>query len=111
VDDARVREQVVATLHVDGTARVQTVTRKQNAEFHTLLSAFHKLTGVPVLLNTSFNVKGQPIINTPEQAIACFLSTNISMLVIGKFLCVKNISQGTFFLFPSITYNIKIRFC
>ena len=66
--------------HVDGTARLQTVDKTLNPRFHALISEFKRLTGVPVVINTSFNVKGQPIVNTPEEAIETFLTTGIDHL-------------------------------
>jgi len=76
-------EEIAAVVHIDNSCRLQTVTADSNAKFHRLLSEFHSLTGCPVLMNTSFNVKGQPIVNTAEQAVASFLSTNIDVLVVG----------------------------
>jgi carbamoyltransferase len=83
------RERIPAVTHVDGSARVQTVTREGNPRFHALLTAFHELTGVPVVLNTSFNVKGEPIVNTPADAIRCFLNTQIDLLVLGDTVVEK----------------------
>lgn len=71
-----------AITHVDGSARVQTVSREVNARFFDLLETFDQLTGCPILLNTSFNVKGEPIVCTPEDAIRCFVTTDIDCLVI-----------------------------
>jgi carbamoyltransferase len=82
------REKVPAIVHIDETCRVQTVTETENPRFHSLLKAFEKLSGCPVLLNTSFNVKGEPIVNTPDEAIACFQSTPIDFLVLGDY-CVS----------------------
>jgi carbamoyltransferase len=84
------RSEIPATVHVDGTCRVQTVLREVNPRFHELISEFYKKTDCPVLLNTSFNVKGQPIVNTPAQAIDCFLSTNIDLLVMGDYCIEKS---------------------
>ncbi len=81
--------QIPAVTHVDGSARVQTVTPENNEKFHKLLTAFHKKTGVPVFMNTSFNVKGEPIVNTPGDAVRCFLNTQIDMLVLGDTIVVK----------------------
>ena len=78
------RELLPAITHVDGTARVQTVTRDANPELFELLAAFEREAGVPVLLNTSFNVKGEPIVCTPEDAVACFTKTDMDFLVIGR---------------------------
>lgn len=73
-----------AVTHVDGTARVQTVAPAANPLFHRLLLAFERRCGLPVVLNTSFNVQGEPIVNTPRQALACFLETGMDDLVIGN---------------------------
>jgi len=84
------KKQIIpAVVHVDDSCRVQTVKESNNREFYKLLKEFHKITNCPVLLNTSFNVKGQPIVNTPKQAVDCFLSTNIDVLVIGKYILKK----------------------
>jgi len=85
--------EIPAVVHVDNTARVQTVSKNNNQKFRTLIEEFFKITDVPVLLNTSFNVKGQPIVNDPRDAIDCFLSTNIDVLAIGSFLLSKNTAK------------------
>lgn len=83
------RERVPAIVHIDGSARVQTVHRESNPAFYALLEAFAKRTGVPVLLNTSFNVRGEPIVETPADAMKCFLGTGIDILVIDDLLIEK----------------------
>ena len=83
------RSAIPAVTHVDYSARVQTVTEDQNPLFHKLLQAFEEKTGCPVLINTSFNVRGEPIVCTPEDAYRCFLRTNIDCLVMGNFLLEK----------------------
>ena len=83
-------KDVPAIVHVDGTCRVQTVKKEINERFYNLIKEFNHLTKIPVLLNTSFNVKGQPIVNTPSQAIETFKSTNIDVLALGNFLLTKN---------------------
>jgi carbamoyltransferase len=83
------RDKIPAVTHVDGSARVQTVTAEQNPKFHKLLQAFKKRTGVPVFMNTSFNVKGEPIVNTPQDAVRCFLNTQIDMLVLDDVVIEK----------------------
>jgi carbamoyltransferase len=83
------KDRIPAIVHVDGTARVQTVTQEQNPKMYRLLKEFEALTGVPVLLNTSFNVKGEPIVETPEDAIACFLSTGFDYLALHDMLIEK----------------------
>ncbi|MBI1983198.1 MAG: carbamoyltransferase [Acidobacteria bacterium] len=84
------RGVIPAVTHVDGTARLQTLTRDRNGHFYDLVNAFHGTSGVPVVLNTSFNMAGEPIVETPEDAIRCFLSTEIDALLLGEFLLVKN---------------------
>jgi carbamoyltransferase len=82
--------RVPAIVHVDGTARVQTVREEQNPRLYRLLREFDSITGVPVLLNTSFNVKGEPIVETPADAIDCFLSTGIDYLALHDLLIGKS---------------------
>ena len=76
------RSTVPAITHVDYSARVQTVDEKRHGRFYRLLTAFHKLTGCPMLVNTSFNVRGEPIVCTPEQALRCFQATAMDALVL-----------------------------
>ena len=83
------RAKLPAITHVDGTSRVQTVDADQDPRYHRLISEFEKKSGVPVVLNTSFNVMGEPIVNTPEDAIKCFLGTGIDALAIADFIAVK----------------------
>ncbi|MBO8132614.1 carbamoyltransferase C-terminal domain-containing protein [Dickeya fangzhongdai] len=80
------RDKLAAITHVDGTARVQTVSEHDNAEIHALLNAFGERSGFPVLLNTSFNVRGQPIVEEPQQAIEMLLSTHIDAVVFGGYI-------------------------
>ncbi len=84
------RDKIPAIVHVDGTARVQTVRENQNERLYRLLKEFDALTGVPVLINTSFNVKGEPIVETPEDALACFLSTGMDYLALHDMLISKH---------------------
>jgi carbamoyltransferase len=83
------RDAVPAITHVDGSARLQTVTRDENPLYHDLIAEFARITGVPVVLNTSFNVRGEPIIRTPDDAYACFESTGIDTLVMHDFVVEK----------------------
>jgi len=83
------KDSISATVHVDESCRVQTVKKSNNEKFFNLLNAFKELTDCPVILNTSFNVKGQPIVNNPLQAIDTFLNTNIDVLAIGNFILNK----------------------
>ncbi len=79
-----------AAAHIDNSARVQTVTQKQNSRLYALISEFKSKTGVPVLLNTSFNVRGEPLINTPEDAINCLFRGGIDALVMGNYYLLKS---------------------
>jgi carbamoyltransferase len=83
------RDQVAATVHVDGSCRVQTVGAAENPGFHELLRAFKALSGVPVVLNTSFNIAGKPIVETPRDAVECFAGTDIDVLALGPVLLSK----------------------
>jgi carbamoyltransferase len=84
------RSQIPAVTHVDYSARVQTVHEATNPRFHALLAKFKALTGCPVLVNTSFNVRGEPIVCTPEDAFRCFMGTDIDVLAIENCLLVKD---------------------
>lgn len=83
------KKYIPATVHVDNTCRVQTVTSKSNKKFYDLLQSMYKKTKIPVLLNTSFNIKGQPIVNSPNDALLCFLKYNIDFLFIGEYILKK----------------------
>lgn len=83
------QKKIRAVTHVDGTARVQTVSKKTNPRFWKLISKFKHLTGVPLVLNTSFNVRNEPIVCSSEDAIRCFLSTDIDCLAMGNFFIEK----------------------
>ncbi len=84
------RSQIPAVTHVDYSARIQTVSDETNPRYHALLSEFYKETGCPVLVNTSFNVRGEPIVCTPEDAYRCFMRTEMDYLVIENFLLEKS---------------------
>jgi carbamoyltransferase len=83
------KSDIPAVTHIDYSARIQTVSRETNPNYHALISQFHKLTGCPVIVNTSFNVRGEPIVCTPADAYACFMRTHIDYLVLGPFLLDK----------------------
>jgi carbamoyltransferase len=83
------RSEIPAVTHVDYSARVQTVSHEVNPAYHELISAFEQRTGCPVLINTSFNVRGEPIVCTPEDAYRCFMRTNIDYLVLWPFILDK----------------------
>jgi carbamoyltransferase len=87
-----VRDAVCAINHVDNTGRLQTVSRSRNPRYHALISAFEKETGLPVVLNTSFN-ENEPIVCTPQDALACFLRTRMDLLVMGNWMIRRENSQ------------------
>ncbi|WP_026075715.1 carbamoyltransferase family protein [Noviherbaspirillum massiliense] len=82
-------DRIPAVRHVDGTARIQTINRAQNAPYYDLLHAFHQRSGVPVLINTSFNTRGEPVVCTPRDAVESYLTTPLDALAIGSFLLEK----------------------
>lgn len=83
------RSQIPAITHVDYSARIQTVDDQRHGRYHHLLKAFMAKTGCPVLINTSFNVRGEPIVCTPEDAYRCFMATNMDVLVLERFVLLK----------------------
>jgi len=88
-------EVIPAVTHVDNTARVQTVSREENSFYYDVIKAFKDITGVSVLLNTSFNIRGEPIVTTPVDAIRCFYGTGIDALAMPPYLLVKEIARET----------------
>jgi carbamoyltransferase len=82
------RRDIPAVTHVDGSGRLQTVTADANPKFHKLIEQFRDITGVPMLLNTSFN-ENEPIVCRPEEAIDCFLRTRMDVLAIGDYLIIR----------------------
>jgi carbamoyltransferase len=84
------RSEIPAVTHVDYSARIQTVHAETNPRFHALLSGFKARTGCPVLVNTSFNVRGEPIVNSPEDAFRCFMGTELDALAVGNLYLVKS---------------------
>ena len=85
----RPRSDVPAVTHVDHSARIQTVGKEDNAALRGVLEAFERSTGCPVLVNTSFNVRGEPIVCTPEQAYRCFMRTEVDVLVLEDCVLLK----------------------
>ena len=83
------RSEIPAVTHVDYSARIQTVSADTNPLFHQLLTQFKALTGCPVLVNTSFNVRGEPIVCTPEDAFRCFMGNELDLLVVGNCVLEK----------------------
>jgi len=84
------RSDIPAVTHVDYSARVQTVYKYDNPDYHLLISEFEKLTGCAVIVNTSFNVRGEPIVNTPQEAYTCFMRTEMDILVLENYILFKN---------------------
>jgi carbamoyltransferase len=84
------RAEIPAVTHADNTARVQTVSREANPRYWTLIREFEKLTGTPVIMNTSFNLRGEPIVCTPKDAIRTFYSSGLDFLVMGDFVIAKD---------------------
>ncbi|MCA9217368.1 MAG: hypothetical protein KDB27_30075, partial [Planctomycetales bacterium] len=83
------RSLIPAVTHVDHSARIQTVDEERNPKLHKLMSTFYAKTGCPVMINTSFNVRGEPIVCTPDDAIRCFLTTEMDVLVMGNHIVFK----------------------
>ena len=107
-----VREQLGAITHVDGTARVHTVSRKTNRVYWDLINEFGKLTGVPILLNTSFNNNMEPIVDSVDEAVVCYLTTGLHYLVVGNFLITKKkidpASPAHLNLIPNLSRSRKL---
>jgi carbamoyltransferase len=94
-DDLRIRvavprSRIPAVTHVDYSARIQTVDPKRHGRFYRLMRRFYELTGCPVIVNTSFNIRGEPIVCTPEDAYRCFMATNIDCLVLENYIMMKD---------------------
>tara|TARA_B110000008_G_scaffold36588_1_gene33041 strand:- start:9639 stop:11474 length:1836 start_codon:yes stop_codon:yes gene_type:complete len=83
------RSEIPAVTHVDYSARIQTVHQETNPKYHALISSFKQKTGCPILINTSFNVRGEPIVSSPEDAFRCFMGTEIELLVVGNCILIK----------------------
>jgi len=77
-------------MHIDNTVRLQTVNKETNPRFHELITQFRKITNIPALLNTSFNDRGEPLVESPKDALRTFYSTGMDVLVLGNFLIKKN---------------------
>jgi len=89
------RSEIPAVTHVDYSARVQTVHAETNPRYHALITAFKERTGCPLVVNTSFNVRGEPLVCTPEDAFHCFMGTEIEVLVVGNYLMRKEDQDPT----------------
>ena len=84
------RSDIPAVTHVDYSARIQTVSAKINPKYHKLIKRFYEKTGCPVLANTSFNIRGEPIVCSPQDAFRCFMGTDLDILVIDNFFLKKD---------------------
>ena len=100
------RSEIPAVTHVDYSARVQTVDQKTNSKYYNLIKKFKDRTGCPVLVNTSFNVRGEPIVNTPNDAFNCFMGTELDSLVIGN--CYLNKKKQNSQLKKDYTKNFEL---
>ena len=89
----QIRSNIPAVTHIDYTARIQTVTKTFNSFFYNILKSFKKRTNCPILVNTSFNIRGEPIVCTPEDAFKCFMGTEIDILVIENFYLEKKLQK------------------
>ena len=87
------KRKIPAVVHVDGTARVQTVSKKFNLSFYNLINEFYKITNVPVLLNTSFNLNGEPIVMSPSDAIKTFHTCGLDTLVLQDYVILKKTNK------------------
>ncbi|MBI9098858.1 MAG: carbamoyltransferase [Spirochaetaceae bacterium] len=83
------RSEIPAVTHVDNSARIQTVSEEDNRKYYRVIKRFYEKTGCPLLINTSFNVRGEPIVNDPSHAYACFMGSNIDVLVLGNYVLLK----------------------
>lgn len=98
------RSEIPAVTHVDYSARIQTVHKETNSKYYKLISKFKEITGCPLLVNTSFNVRGEPIVNTPTDAFKCFMGTELDVLVIGNCYLEKKEQN------PSLRKDYKSKF-
>ncbi len=98
------RSEIPAVTHVDYSARVQTVHRETNPKYHALISRFKEITGCPLVVNTSFNVRGEPIVCTPTDAFHCFMGTELDLLVVGDYILEKGAQD------PALRKNYETSF-
>jgi carbamoyltransferase len=107
------RAKLAAVTHIDGTARIQTVSRKSNERYWRLIDAFRQRTGVPVVLNTSFNHNLEPIVDSVEDSMTCFLTTGLTHLIIDNYLVTKRPVKPTIVseLFPTLPEHVQLVYC
>jgi len=112
VDNVKKHSNIPAVTHVDGTARIQTVDRKDNELYYDLINTFYKKTDCPIVINTSFNVRGEPIVCSFKDAYKCFMKTGIDCLAMGNFLLLKEdqvkIDMTVFLISSLLNGKIKI---
>jgi predicted NodU family carbamoyl transferase len=97
------RDRLQAVTHIDGTSRVQGVTRDNNPRFHQLINTFGSITDVPVVLNTSFNNHAEPIVQSVDDAVACFLTTGLNFIVIDNYLVERHVPLGDLAAYAQVT--------
>lgn len=104
------RNEIAGVVHVDGTARLQTVTAAQDDRYYRLIRAFRDLTGVPMVLNTSFNIDNEPIVETPHDAVATFMTGRIDLLVLGNYIICQSVYPDSDLLFkiPRLRNNVVL---
>ena len=100
------RSEIPAVTHVDYSARIQTVTKQNNERYYDLISKFKEKTGCPLIVNTSFNVRGEPIVNSPNDAFNCFMGTELDYLVIGN--CILDKKEQNFKLKREYIKNFEL---
>ena len=100
------RSEIPAVTHVDYSARIQTVNKETNPKYYDLINEFKKITGCPILVNTSFNVRGEPIVCTPKEAFKCFMGTELDILVIGNCFLYKEKQNSKLSEDYKIKYNL-----
>ena len=84
------KDQIEGVVHVDGTSRVQSVKKEDNSKYYNLINEFYKITGIPMIIDTSFNAAGEPIVESPKDSIISFLNMNLDALVCGDILLIRN---------------------
>lgn len=99
-------ENIPAVTHVDGTGRLQTVSKDSNPLYYELINQFYKVTGIPVIINTSMNVMGEPIVNTPEQAYSMIIKTDMDYLMMGNYM-ISKIPWKDYFIIQSYLVLIE----
>ena len=87
----QIKSKIPAVTHINGSARIQTVDKKSNQKLYNLLKEFKRISGCPILINTSFNVRGEPIVESPEDAYRCFMRTDMDYLVLGNYILEKKL--------------------